>query len=424
MRKQYTPIIAALLLMVSARVSAQQAPVDSTFTYVAGEGLNIRLGKADGAKFNISSVVQPGIQYTRADSLGLHSNASRMSLNLVRIALKGSAYRDKVNFGIVTDFTGVSPILEGWIGFTVFNKNTHITLGQKQTNTNNRLALEDERYAQVMAQSIAGKSNDGIIYGGLMQNFVGATREGGVFFDTKLSAGNVKIYPSVSVTTGEGQNFFDNQPNLGFKYGGRLDIMPLGDFIKNNAYIAHDLYGETEPRLAIGGAASYNSQASSPTGSANAVITTIYNKNGIKDYANYRKIVGDFIFKYNGFSLVGEFMNGSLEGKELYTNSTATNKLTPQVASGLYSLGKAYNAQTSYVFKSKLAIDFRYTNIQPEFDVANSLVHQQKWYTGGISQYLKYNAVRIGLNATYIEDATPLITNTKWVGNLAVQIIL
>jgi hypothetical protein len=424
MRKKYTTILAISLLILSVRVSAQQAPVDSTFTYVAGEGLNIKLGKADGAKFNISSVVQPGIQYARYDSLGLHSNASRMSLNLVRISLKGAAFKDQVSFGLMTDFTGISPILEGWIGINVFNKDTRIILGQKQTNTNNRLAMEDERYSQVMAQSIAGRSNDGIIYGGLMQNFVGSTREGGVFFDTKLNLGNFKIYPSASVTTGEGQNFFDNQPNLGFKYGGRIDIMPFGDFIKNGAYIAHDLYGESSPKLAIGGAASYNSQASSPIGSANAVITTVYNKSGVKDYADYRKIVGDFIFKYSSFSLVGEFINGSVAGKELYTNAIATNKLTPQAASALYNLGKAFNAQTSYVFKNKLAIDFRYTNVQPEFDVAGSLVHQQNWYTAGINQYFKYNAVRVGLNGTYIEDTTPLQKTNKWVGNFAVQIIL
>jgi hypothetical protein len=121
---------------------------------------------------------------------------------------------------------------------------------------------------------------------------------------------------------------------------------------------------------------------------------------------------------------VGEFINGSLAGKELYTNATATNKLTAQAASALYSLGKAYNAQTSYVFKNKLAIDFRYTNVQPEFDVASSLVHQQNWYTAGINKYLNYNAIRIGLNATYIEDSTPVIKANKWVGNLAFQIKL
>jgi hypothetical protein len=200
MRKKYTTILAISLLTLSIGAVAQQAPVDSTFTYVPSEGLNIRLGKSDGAKFNISSVVQPGIQYARYDSLGLHSNASRMSLNLVRIALKGTCFKDQISFGIVTDFTGTSPILEGWIGVNVFNKDTRITIGQKQTNTNNRLALEDEKYAQVMAQSIAGKSNDGIIYGGLMQNFVGATREGGIFFDTKLNLNKPAAQPAPITT--------------------------------------------------------------------------------------------------------------------------------------------------------------------------------------------------------------------------------
>jgi hypothetical protein len=417
-------MLTTLCWLLMAATATAQSQQDSTFTYVTGEGTFIRLGKADGAKFNIYSTVQPGVQYTRTDSAGTRFNTSRMSLNLVRVGLRGTAYRDKISFGILTDFTGTSPILEGWIGINVFNKNTRFILGQKQTNTNNRLALEDERYAQVMGQSIAGKSNDGITYGGLMQNFVGATREGGIFFETKLNISQVKFYPSLSVTTGEGQNFFDNQANMGFKYGGRLDIMPLGDFIRNNAFIAHDLYNEPKPRLALGVAASYNRKAASPTGSDNPLITNIYNAAGAQDFANYRKLVADLIFKYRGFSIVGEYTDASVSGKDLFTNAGATSKLTPEVASTLYRLGDAFNIQSSYVFKSKWVIDARYSKVHPEYALAGSLVHKQEWYTAGINRYLKYNAIKAGINVTYIKDATPLLNTKKWIAGLALQVLL
>jgi hypothetical protein len=275
-----------------------------------------------------------------------------------------------------------------------------------------------------MGQSIAGKSNDGITYGGLMQNFVGATREGGIFFETKLNISQVKFYPSLSVTTGEGQNFFDNQANMGFKYGGRLDIMPLGDFIRNNAFIAHDLYNEPKPRLALGVAASYNRKAASPTGSDNPLITNIYNAAGAQDFANYRKLVADLIFKYRGFSIVGEYTDASVSGKDLFTNAGATSKLTPEVASTLYRLGDAFNIQSSYVFKSKWVIDARYSKVHPEYALAGSLVHKQEWYTAGINRYLKYNAIKAGINVTYIKDATPLLNTKKWIAGLALQVLL
>jgi len=264
--------------------------------------------------------------------------------------------------------------------------------------------MEDERFAQVMGQSISGKSYEGTTYGGLMQNFVGATREGGVYYDTKVAVGKLKLYPSVSITTGEGQNFFTSQSNLGFKYGGRVDILPLGDFIKNNAFIAHDIYYEKKPRLAIGFAASYNVKASSSVGSDNSTITGIYNKSGVQDFANYRKLVADLIFKHKGFSFITEYVNRTISGKDLYTNAGATNKLTLQTASTLYGLGSAVNIQTAYVFRSMWVVDGRYTKVTPEFSIAGSVIHTQSWYTFGINKYMKYNALKLGLNINYIED--------------------
>ena len=80
-------------------------------------------------------------------------------------------------------------------------------------------------------------------------------------------------------------------------------MLPFGDFIKNNAFIAHDIYREHKPKLAVGFAASYNVKASSAIGTDNAQITGIYNKSGVADYANYTKVVADFIFKQNGICI-------------------------------------------------------------------------------------------------------------------------
>ena len=395
---------------------------DSSLIYVNGEGAFLHLGKTDGVTFNFLTTVQSGFQYNKLDSTNGISNSNRMSLNLVRIALSAKGFRDKISLGLVADFTGISPILEGWVGFSLLNKKATITLGQKQTNTNNRLAMADERYA-MLGQTMGGKSTEGSVYGGLMQNFVSTTRELGVFLETNFSIKRMRIYPSVSITTGEGQNFFNIQNNLGFKYGGRLDIMPFGDFIKNNAYIAHDLYRERKPKLALGVAASFNIRANSPNGSDYGPITGIFNQSGAQGFANYRKIVGDFIFKYKGYSLVGEYINGTVYGANLYTNAGATNKFTPQIASSYYSLGSGYNLQASYIFKNEWAIEGRYSHITPEFNIAGSIIHTQNWYTAGIYKYLKSNAVKIGLNSTYIDDKTISLSMNKWVSNLALQFL-
>ena len=417
-----------VLLMSLTNATAQTEKsklmqTDSSLIYINGEGTFLHLGKAEGTKMNLLTTVQSGFQFSQFDSVS-KTNTNRLSLNMVRIAFTASGFKDKMSMGIVTDLTGVSPILEGWVGFSVYKKSAKIILGQKQTNTNNRLALADERYAQYMGQTLAGKSNDGVVYGGLMQNFVGATREGGLFIESNFSVKKCRIYPSVSITTGEGQNFFSSQPNLGFKYGGRLDIMPLGDFIKNNAFIAQDIYREAKPKFALGLAASINKKASSVIGTDHQTITGIYNKDGAEDYPDYRKLAADFIFKYKGFALVGEYMSGTVSGKELYATVVSYNKLTEEVASQYYNLGKAFNLQTSYVFKNGWAIDGRYSAVTPEFDIASSLVQQQTWISGGVNKFIKNNAVKIGLNFTQIKTTSSIITITNTIGNLAIQILM
>jgi len=411
-----------IILMMCVKADAQQA--DSTLTYVTGEGIFLRLGKGDGSRFNIVSTVQSGMQLNSIDSAGKKYKSNRLSLNLVRMSFSGSLLKDKVTMGIVTDFTGVTPILEGWVGISVFNKRGKLIIGQKQAHTNNRLAMADERFAQVMGQTLAGKSNDGISYGALMQSFVVATREGGIFLETGFKAGKWRINPSVSITTGEGQNFFGLQPNTGFKYGGRLDVLPFGYFTKNNAFIAHDIYREEHIKMVVGFAASYNVKAGSATGSENATITGIYNKNGESDLPGYRKLVADVMLKVKGFSFTGEYTDASLYGKELYTNAAATTRLTPQIAGTYYNLGTAYNLQSSYASRSGWAFDVRYTDIKPEFNTGSSRIQSEKWYTGGLNKYMKNNAVRAGLNLSYLERNSVLNPSKRWVGNLAIQITL
>lgn len=421
--KKLLSFLCLYLLLVNSNVMGQFIQADSSLVHVNGEGTFITLGKGEGTKINLLTTVQPGLQVNKLDSASKTFNSSRMSLNLIRMSLTATTFKNKVTMGIVTDFTGNSPILEGWIGYAL-TKNMKFTMGQRQTNTNNRLAMADERYAQVMSQSIAGKSTDGIIYGGLMQNFVGATREGGLFLETNFNINKMRIYPSLSITTGEGQNFFSTQTNLGFKYGGRIDILPLGDFIKNNAFIAHDIYREPTAKFALGAAASYNTKASSPTGTDNPTITNIYNKAGQAALADYRKLVADFVFKSNGFSIVGEYTATSVVGTDLYTNTLATDKLTSEIASSFYNLGSAFNIQTSYVFKNGFAIDTRYAKVTPEFNTITSKVHNQNWLTFGLNKFIYSNALRVGLNTSFIEDSTPTLTKNTWVNSFAVQILL
>lgn len=408
---------------IYAQKEESSKKVDSTLVLVNGDGLFINLGKKEKTVINFDAAIQTGGAYSEYEDVNGTQNENRLSINLARFYLNGTFLNKQILMGFTTDFTGTSGVLEAWVGANLFNDHLLLSMGQKQTHTNNRLAMADERFAQVLGQTIAGTSSDGVVYGGLMHNFVGATRESGLFLETSFNINSLRIYPSVSITTGDGQSFDSAQNNLGYKYGGRLDILPLGDFKKNNAFVGADLYYEENPKFSFGIAGSYNVEASHPTGSGTAQITGIYDVEGKVKNANYVKIVSDFMFKYKRFSLIGEYTGAAVKGNNLYLDVTATKKFTPQIASSKYNTGYAFNIQSSYVFKNGYSFDARFSYIEPEFSVQESLVQKQHWFTLGVNKYSKFKNLKIGINTTYVDNFNADI-KYNWYSNLAVQFAL
>lgn len=415
-----------ILLINSIHAQTEESTkkkIDSTLTIVHGNGLFINLGTKEKTVVNFDAAIQSGFAYSEFEDAKGTQNENRLSLNLARLYLNASFLNKKILMGLTTDFTGTTPLLEAWAGVNFFKNHLLVSMGQKQTHTNNRLAMADEIYAQLLAQTIAGTSIDGVAYGGLMHNFVGATRESGLFLESNFSINSVRIYPSVSITTGDGQSFDSTQDNLGYKYGGRLDILPLGDFKLNNAFVGADLYYEEKPKFSFGVAGSYNVQASQATGSGTNEITGIYNKDGLVDYANYVKIVADLVFKYKGFSFITEYTSAGVKGNNLYLDVAGTKELSAEEASSKYNTGSAFSMQSSYVYRNGWSFDGRFSNISPEFSVAKSLVQKQNWYTIGVNKYNKFKNLKIGINTTYVDNFDAAI-KYNWYTNLAVQFVL
>ena len=395
---------------------------DSSIVYVNGDGMYINFGNKDKFQLNLNGILSPGFQFRSYNTDGEVTKQNQMSINLARLALNFSAFNGLMTAAVKADFTGTAPLLEAWVAYNSKNQHHSIILGERQSISNNRLALEDEKYASTMGPTINGMSNDGSIYGGLVQNFVVTTREGGLFYKTNFSLGRSRLYGAASITSGQGQSINSSQTNLGLKYGGRIDFMPMGDFIKNNAFISQDIYYERVPKFGIGIAGSYAVKATTPVAGSSNNATGIYDQNGDPANANYRKFVADLMFKYKGFAFVAEYTNATVYGKNLYTDAASTKELTPETASSTYSVGDAFNFQTSYVWKNGWAIEGRYTIVTPEFNVEGSIVQKQNWYTASINKYLFNYAIKIGINTTYIDENAVTGSTYTWISNLAIQL--
>jgi len=126
--------------------------------------------------------------------------------------------------------------------------------------------------------------------------------------------------------------------------------------------------------------------------------------------------------KYRGFSLLGEYVNGSstvLKGS--FVDAAGTIPLQPSQISEFLALGSAYNLQVGYVTRTGYAVDLRYDATMPEFDKnVNSIIQENSGMTLGLSKYFKQNNFKIQGTLSYLDNG---VDRESLVGSMIVQLV-
>jgi hypothetical protein len=204
----------------------------------------------------------------------------------------------------------------------------------------------------------------------------------------------------LAVTSGDGRNSFGaNSRDTdigGFKYGGRLDLYPLGYFKEGNELTSTDLGREETLKFVAGIAGSINQGASNANGEGHGDFL-LYDRNRENNLPDYNQLYADILVKYNGFSLLAEYVDTSAGNlNETYVDANATQILAPQQISEFLFLGTSFNVQTGYVTKSGFSFDVRFENMKPEFDSnTESLLVDANAYTLGLSKYFYNNSLKM-----------------------------
>ena len=240
-------------------------------------------------------------------------------------------------------------------------------------------------------------------------------RELGLFVESEFMIGNIGILPQAAVTTGDGRNSFGSGSTDvdkgGLKYGGRLDIAPLGLFSPGNDKIGADLAHETTPKIKVGVAGSYNSGVSNAMGEGHGDFV-LYDAKGKEKLPDYRKMYADIMFKYRGFSLLGEYGNTSATRvKGIYKAANETGELEPGDISTYLNLGESYNVQMGYALRNGFALDLRYTKVKPEFDNKESVLKDVNVYDVTLTKYFVDNRLKIQGGFSYLDYKENSIKN-------------
>ena len=398
----YITITGLMLLFFSDLVAQNKVGFD------LGSGLNFSLN--DGAyQFKIGGMIQPSASFEKMSSTkpDYYFNVKRTYFNI-----SGSALKEKVSFFLQTDFSLGTPLLDAWVAYKPTD-NLTISLGQKQSIANNREMLIMEDKLQFGNRSLVSTG------------FCRTGREFGLFVSQKIGLNKFGIVPQLAVTSGDGRNSFGIDSRDvdmgGLKYSGRIDVYPLGFFSDTNDDLIADLAHEKSLKMVIGGAASYNTGASNSVGEGHGDFQ-LYDVNAAVKLPDYRKVCGDILIKYQGLSLLGEFVMSSatsLDGS--YITTSNISPLIPTQISEYLALGSAYNAQIGYATKTGYALDVRYDVLTPEFSAnPNSVIRKTTGMTVGFSKYFKQNNLKFQASFSSLKYAD---NSNKLLGSLIFQVV-
>ena len=192
-----------------------------------------------------------------------------------------------------------------------------------------------------------------------------------------------------SFSQGEGRNVVTG--NLGgHQYVFRLELLPFGRFTKKGDYLEADIYREQTPKLMFSSSYEINDNA---VRTRSNLGNYMFNDVGLYE-TTIRTLFIDAMFKYRGFSFMGEYANRDAEDP-FAKNSDGT------LTGDIVQVGDGFNLQSGYLFKSNFEIAGRYSNT----DLAENItgVNQVTQYTLGFSRYFVGHKLKVQTDASYFK---------------------
>ena len=387
-------IISLFLFLISFNINSQS----SLNSYSFGEGISFTAD--NGSMIKLSGYAQPHVEIKNYNDLEENSSSNRYRLRRLRLRFDGQASNPKFAYRFQVDLSGSSEtgeatgdfLLDAYVSYDITNR-IKVIFGQRSTYTDNRELFMNSNSLQLVERS-------------RLTSAFSSIREFGLFLsgNFRLNGQGSYLRPYFVLTNGDGINNFDKDLG-GLKIGGRIDFLPFGLFTNKGQFRQIDVMRELTPKFVIGVNYSHNSGMSSRRGRNSGSILYL-NELGQQSLPDYTKYGIDFLFKYNGFSALGEYVKSSstvptdIIERVRNDGSTSSSFLVNGVqdiessVNGRMMLGEAYNIQMGYLFKSGITIDSRYTHLKADdnsFLNNATFYNRPNYYTLGIGKLLGRN---------------------------------
>jgi phosphate-selective porin OprO/OprP len=198
---------------------------------------------------------------------------------------------------------------------------------------------------------------------------------------------NFVIREKMAVSQGEGRNVTEGNQG-GLQYTGRIEFLPLGEFISKGDYSSSDLKREPTPKLMAAINYDHNNNAVRERSNQGGYMLL---SDGSLYETNINTFFADAIFKYQGFSFQGEFARRTAEDAiAVELDGTATGDVV--------NVGNSLNLQAGYLLASNLEFSGRYTNIRLD-EIAGGRDTDQ--YTAGVSKFFAGHKLKLQSDLSY-----------------------
>ena len=331
------------------------------------------------------------------DATGIENSTSQFLIRRSRLKFGGFAFSPKLQYKIELGLsnrdlgkadatTNFAPkmILDAVLKWN-FYKNFTVWAGQTKLPGNR--------------ERVVSSANLQLVDRSMLNSVYNIDRDMGIQLHHHFMIGKTfKVKEVFALSQGEGRNVV--QKNLGgYEYTGRVEVYPFGDFASKGAYKGGDLKREKTPKLAIGATYDYHDRAVKDRGNQGSYMSFDTDGDGSADgffEATTSTIFVDMMFKYRGFSFMGEFSNRSVSDETVQQTITnddlSTTTRTVRVGNGI-------NLQAGYLFKNNWEVAGRYTQIDPEVVTGRN---SQQQYTLGLSKYIVGHALKVQSDVSYL----------------------
>ena len=402
----YKKIIATLLLCAgSVCASAQQE--ETTFETSAGNEAelleklrnmpNIEVGKGitfqpknKQYKMTMRFRMQNLLAMDFDDNFSLQETQARVKR--LRLRFDGYIFSPKLLYSIQLGFTpydskvlpnGNQNIVRDAMIYYMPNANWNIGFGQTKIKAN-RARVNSSSALQFVDRSIVNSEFN-------------LDRDFGLFGEFyKPLIGDFNMAAKASITLGEGRNWSSSKQS-GFAYTGRLELYPFGRFKSLGEVAEGDFERESNVKVMLAGAYSYNDKATRLQGQNGAIMP-----NG--ETRDLHAYFVDFILKYQGFAFYTDFM-GRSTSQPLFNNE----------ASPCIYKGNGVNVQSSYLFPSNWEIALRNSTLLPAKEVQPIVGYKKHNQTTlAVTKYLIGHSLKIQADASYNTKRASVEPYNRW----------